>query len=198
MADTYAWVLLKNHFHLLVRIKEEMVYKYSPEDFKTPSNADGSRRGRNAVRFEEVKWETVNSLASIGPDDVNINDGRKKANPTKHFSHLFNAYTKHQNEKYGRHGNLFQRPFKRKPIDDEDYLQRVIIYIHSNPVHHGFVNHLTEYPWSSYQTCLSPKPTKLQRKTVLDWFGSADNFKDVHHDHFDHAALEAWLDGEEE
>ena len=182
-----------------------MVYKYSPDDFKTPSpsNADGIRHGRNAVRFEDVKWETVNlsalsnPSASTGPDGIGTRKReRKKANPTQHFSHLFNAYTKHLNKKYSRNGNLFQRPFKRKPVDDEDYLRRVVVYIHNNPVHHGFVDHLSEYPWSSYHTCLSPKPTKLQREAVLDWFEGPDNFKEVHHDHFDHAALEAWLEGE--
>ena len=32
VADTYAWVLMKNHFHFLVRIKENLVYKYSNAD----------------------------------------------------------------------------------------------------------------------------------------------------------------------
>lgn len=42
VADTYAWVLMPNHFHLLVRVRENVVYKYS--------NAD---RSVDAVRFEE-------------------------------------------------------------------------------------------------------------------------------------------------
>jgi len=187
IAHTFAWVLMPNHFHLLVWIKEGMVYRYSPGDFKTPSN---------------VSSNAVNSSASTGPDgvnnDVNTNEKRKKANPTRHFSHLFNAYTKHLNEKYGRHGNLFQRPFKRKLIDDEDYLRRVAVYIHNNPVHHGFVDHLSEYPWSSYHTCMSSKPTKLQREVVLDWFGGASNFKNVHHEYFNHIAVEAWLEEKKE
>ena len=54
VADTYAWVLMPNHFHLLVRVKENVVYKYS--------NAD---RSDDAVRFEEHKWETVDLSADL-------------------------------------------------------------------------------------------------------------------------------------
>ena len=173
VANTYAWVLMANHFHTLVRIKEGMVYKYSKGDFKhtSPSNADRIRRGRNAVRFEEVKWETVNPSASCGPDGVNgpIKNG-KKASPTKHFSHLFNAYAKYINEKYDRHGSLFQRPFKRKQVEDEHYLRQIIDYVHNNAVHHGFVDHPSQYPWSSYLTHQSTGPTILQFDAVIDWF----------------------------
>ncbi len=35
VADTYAWVLMKNHFHVMVRIKEGIVYKYSNSDRST-------------------------------------------------------------------------------------------------------------------------------------------------------------------
>jgi len=199
VADTLAWVLMANHFHFLVWIKEGMYYKYSKEDFSS-SNADRSaphKAGADAIGFEDVKWETIpdtsasaNPSASAGPDGIGI--GRKIPNPTKHFSHLFNAYAKYINDKYNRHGSLFQRPFKRKPVEDEDYLRRVVLYIHNNPVHHGFVSQLSGYPWSSYHVCLSSGPTKLQRKLVLDWFDGAENFKKAHRDYSDHAASEAW------
>jgi len=32
VANTYAWVLMPNHFHFLVRIKENVIYKYSNAD----------------------------------------------------------------------------------------------------------------------------------------------------------------------
>jgi REP element-mobilizing transposase RayT len=141
IADTYAWVLMPNHFHLLVRIKENMVYKYS--------NAD---RSIDAVRFEEVKWQTVerstNLTASEGPvsvdeegpvsvdeeGPVSVNE-EKAPKPHLHFSHLFNAYSKYINKYHETRGALFERPFKRKLIDNETYLKQVILYIHNNPVH---------------------------------------------------------------
>jgi len=163
IADTFAWVLMPNHFHLLIRLKENICYKYS--------NAD---RSIDAVRFNEIKWITTNLSASAGPDSVNI------PKPHLHFSHLFNAYSKYFNKRYKRHGALFERPFNRKLIDNDSYLNRIILYIHNNPVHHGFCSHPIEYGWSSYLTCLSIKPTKLKRTEVLDWFNDKQNFTFMH------------------
>jgi len=130
IADTYAWVypvksflrnftgLMPNHFHLLIRVKENVVYKYS--------NAD---RSDDAVRFEEHKWETVDLSACEAPDSV------KKPHPHLHFSHLFNSYSRYFNKRYDRHGSLFEHPFRRKLIDHVKYLKHVTLYIHNNPVY---------------------------------------------------------------
>jgi len=133
MAETYAWCLMKNHFHFLIRIKDK----------------------------EEIKTENV-------------------IQPSQSFSNLFNAYTKAFNKKYNRHGALFERPFKRKLIENENYFQNLIAYIHNNPVHHSICEHPLQYPWSSYITCISNKPTKLKRKEVMKLFGDIENFKYVH------------------
>ena len=177
VADTFAWVLMPNHFHFLVRIKEEVVYKFS--------NAD---RSIDAVRFKEHKWETTDLSACEAPDSV------KKPTPHLHFSHLMNAYAKYYNKRTGRHGNLFERPFKRKIIENEGYLKQVILYIHNNPVHHGFCNHPVEYPWNSYLTCISIKPTKLHRDWVIGWFDNEANFKYVHNQKVEVERIEHWLE----
>lgn len=52
----------------------------------------------------------------------------------------------------------------------------MIFYIHNNPVHHGFVKQMSLYPWSSYETVISDKPTKLKRKEVVELFGDLENF----------------------
>jgi hypothetical protein len=71
-------------------------------------------------------------------------------------------------------------PFKRKLIEDESYFKQLVLYIHNKPVHHGFCSHPVEYGWSSYLTCLSPKPTKLKRDETMEWFDNEANFKSVH------------------
>ena len=181
IAETFAWVLLPNHFHFLVRIKENVVYKYS--------NAD---RSVDAVRFEQVKWQTINLSTSNGPDSVG--NKIKTPKPHLHFSHLFNAYSKYFNIKYGYYGVLFERPFKRKLIDSTEYLKNVIIYIHNNPVYHSFCEHAIEYSWSSYLTCISVKPTKLQRQAVVGWFDNEANFKTMHNAKIEIKKLEEWLE----
>ena len=130
IADTFAWVLMPNHFHLLIRIKE-------------------------ANEIDLTGFQNLSGLKL----------------PHQYFSNLFNAYTKAINKRNNRHGSLFERPFKRKLIDDEDYLKQLALYIHNNPVHHGFCSHPIEYGWSSYLTYVSPKPTKLKRSETIEWLG---------------------------
>ncbi|OWP77095.1 transposase [Flavobacterium oreochromis] len=133
IAETFAWCLMKNHFHFLVRIKE----------------------------IPEINTEKI-------------------ILPSQSFSNLFNAYTKAYNKYYKRHGALFERPFRRKHINHINYLQNVIAYIHNNPVHHNICEHPLQYPWSSYLSCVSEKPTKLKRREVIEIFNDLDNFKYIH------------------
>ncbi len=128
IAETYAWVLLGNHFHLLI---------------KTTST------------------ETNKPLY-------------------QYFSNLFNAYTKSYNKRYERYGPLFVSPFKRIEITSNKYFKNLVHYIHNNPVHHGFCERLQDYPWSSYGTIISVKPTKLERNKLIGFFDTAGNFIDYH------------------
>jgi len=72
-------------------------------------------------------------------------------------------------------------------------LKQVILYIHNNPVHHGFCDHPVEYPWSSYLTCISIKPTKLHREQVIGWFDNQANFKYMHNQKVQVERIEQWL-----
>ncbi len=143
IADTYAWCLMKNHFHFLVYIKE----------------ADEINTSKLAV-------STTNNPKLISA--------------SKQFSNLFNAYTMAMNKRYNRTGSLFEKNFKRKLVDSEAYFQKLIFYIHNNPVHHGFTENSIEYPWTSYGTIVSTKETKLQRKKVIEFFHDLENFKYFH------------------
>lgn len=77
---------------------------------------------------------------------------------------------------YERTGNLFQRPFKRIHVSTPEYLLNLIHYIHFNPQKHGFVEDFREYKFSSFSAFLSEKETKIDRKTVLDWFQGKNEF----------------------
>jgi REP element-mobilizing transposase RayT len=146
VAETFAWCLMPNHLHLLIRMKtlEEILEANKPDRFSKP------------VRFTKPK------------------------RPHQYFSNLFNAYTKAFNIRYNRHGSLFCRSFERIRITNEKYFRHLVWYIHNNPVHHGFVEHMIEYPWSSYQTMISVKPTKLSRDKVVGWFNSRNEFQVFH------------------
>jgi len=80
-----------------------------------------------------------------------------KLKPSQCLSNFLNAYAQSFNILYNRQGNLFQKPIKRKLVEDEDYLRTLIIYIHNNPVHHGYTNNTIDYRWSSYLSWLVSK-----------------------------------------
>lgn len=44
----------------------------------------------------------------------------------------------------------------------------------------AFCEHPIEYPWSSYLTCVSEKPTKLKRKKVISLFNNIEDLKTFH------------------
>ena len=96
------------------------------------------------------------------------------------FANFFNAYSKSINKAYNRTGSLFQERFGRKIIDSENYLSQVIWYIHSNSQKHNIIQDFRYYPYCSYQTILSGKPTHLLRNEVLEWFGNRDAFIKFH------------------
>ncbi len=125
--DTFAYCLLPNHFHLLIRIK------------------------------------------NVDPETVSGN-----------FRKFFISYSMSVNEREKRRGNLFQRGFKRKLIENERYFYTAVYYIHYNPVHHNIVKDLKKYKFSSYNNLISNDKTILCRDEVMEWFGGRGNFIDYH------------------
>ncbi|MEI6678378.1 MAG: hypothetical protein WCL21_07205 [Mariniphaga sp.] len=249
IADTFAWVLMPNHFHLLVQIKEKVTkYPANPQgfnfdsipnpqgfNFDTNPNPQGFNfdtipnpqgfKNLEGLGGEGLGDEVFKNLEGLG-DDILYDDGLKidplSINPQgfnsdsipnpqgfnfdtipnpqgfknleglgddtlddglrihQPFSNLFNAYSKAFNKRYHRTGSLFEHPFKRKLIEDDDDLKTMIVYIHNNPVHHGFVSFAKDYPWSSYQSCFSSAPTYLQRDKVNSLFGNESDFEATH------------------
>lgn len=98
------------------------------------------------------------------------------------FRRLFITYSQKINAQENRSGSLFLKPFKRKLISDNNNLQRVIFYIHHNPIHHGLSKNLEDYRWSSYRTILNDSDTRLKRKEVIKLFGCKENFIQFHKD----------------
>ncbi len=70
--------------------------------------------------------------------------------------------------------------FKRKIVNDDDYLLKLINYIHLNPVSHNFVQKPEDWKYSSYNSILSKKPTLVKRGEIIELFGDEENFKFCH------------------
>lgn len=98
---------------------------------------------------------------------------------TQALSNLFNAYAKAFNKATDRTGSLFEKHFKRIRIEDEDYLRKLVVYIHMNPRVH-FEEDFEHFRFSSYQAFLSDRDSKIERNEVLELFGGLDNFIYLH------------------
>ncbi len=147
VANTFAYCLLGNHFHILIQVKTQSVL----ETF-SKRNKDKHNYGLHSANF------TV----------------------SKQFAKLFSSYTQAINKSFGRTGGLFESPFNRIKIESENYLTNLIKYIHFNPQKHGFVNDFRDYSYSSYQSHLEGRETKLSRKLVLEWFGNKEEYINFH------------------
>lgn len=94
---------------------------------------------------------------------------------TQALSNFFNAYAKAFNKQNDRTGSLFEKHFKRIKIQDESYLRNIIQYVHLNPKHHLDLDYKT-YKYSSFQSIISDKQTKLARNEVISHFNDINNF----------------------
>lgn len=154
LLDTYAFCLLPNHFHLLVRVKEgnEIVGI-------TPNQPKG-------ITFQKG-------------DTFRPNEGDE--NPfSKQFRLFFTSYAMAINKQRKRTGSLFQKPFKRLLVGSASYFANLVFYIHANPQIHGICEDFRNYPWNSYQRILINKPSKLKKEEVTQWFSTKDNYLSYH------------------
>ena len=140
--ETYAYCLIPNHFHFLIRVLD--VYEN-----------------------DELVSEAFRKFSISFAQTVNFQQNRK--------------------------GSLFMRPLKKKLINDDSYLTRIMLYIHQNPSNHGLVKDFSRYKWSSYNSILSNLPTSLQREEVLEWFGGEKEFILAHQQEQDTRILSDFL-----
>ena len=104
----------------------------------------------------------------------------KSKEPSQYFSNFFNAYARGVNTATQRTGALFERPFKRIPVDSNAYLMRLIVYIHQNPQKHNFENDFRNGNYSSYHELTANVPTRLQRDRTIQLFGNQKDFIRIH------------------
>ncbi|MCC5937547.1 MAG: transposase [Lunatimonas sp.] len=124
---------------------------------------------------------------------IKVNSDISDDHLVKAFSDFQNSYSKSYNKVFSRNGSLVQRKFKRKKIKSEEYLTRIVIYIHQNPVKHQLTKRPFDWKYSSFQAYLSEKPSKVSRKLVLEWFGGLEGFKTAHQENVENFTPEDFL-----
>ena len=174
IAETWAYGLLRNHFHASVFIKEH------PD---LTGFTGGTVNQNFRVDAGVNPSDTIENLSGLkrSPSDLQGDlSGFKIKDPSQYFSNFFNAYARGLNLSVQRTGALFERPFKRIPVDSESYLMRLIVYIHQNPQKHKFVKDFRDWNYTSYHELISNVPTRLPRDRVMQLFGSQKDFIRIH------------------
>lgn len=100
----------------------------------------------------------------------------KKFNPSRQFGHLFDSYSKGFNKKYSRTGKLFETPFRRIPVNNNEYAKELIRYIHFNPVEAGITKQPENYWWSSANNVFCEKYGIVDDNIYKKLFGSKQKY----------------------
>jgi REP element-mobilizing transposase RayT len=171
IAETYAYCLMPNHFHLVVRIRkrsviEQLLLNSSNSTFSKVQNfgkGDGIGKGDgNEVENNSISNAAIEKYLS------------------KQFANLFSCYTQSFNKSYKRMGSLFIKNFKREPIDDKQHFFNAVIYTHRNPIHHGFRDSFEEWDYCSYFEIIHNRSELIEVEKLLKTFGGRELFIEKH------------------
>ena len=94
----------------------------------------------------------------------------------KFMQSLLVRYVYWYNIAHSRCGSLFQSRFKSKPVCTVKYFQRVLRYIHRNPVKAKMCSHVWQYRKSSYNCYFTDDPGIIDRDEVFNEFIPKEEF----------------------
>jgi putative transposase len=154
VVDTYAYCLMPNHFHIAIKVKTKAALLALPPELLE-------------------NWQLTKDAPEV--------DFQRRV--SKQFSNLFSSYTQALNKQQDRRGTLFEGNFNRSKVEDRAYFRHLILYVHGNPVRHGFCDHYLDWHYSSiHQLLFDEEPTFLKRDLLFDFFGGKDAFIKAHND----------------
>lgn len=157
IAETYAYCLLPNHFHLVVRIRRKEILEEVFRNFKS-------------TNFSKVQ--------NFGK--VEVTDNMIEYYISKQFANLFSCYTQSFNKVNKRRGSLFLKNFRREPIENKAYFLNAVIYTHRNPVHHAFCDRYTDWSYTSFCEIKERNSHMIEVDKLLRMFGGRESFIDLH------------------
>ncbi len=91
---------------------------------------------------------------------------------------LLSGYAQYFNRRHQRVGHLFQNRYKSIICEEDAYFDKLVAYIHLNPLRAGLVDsfeELTSYPWCSHAVMMKKDHYAwLDREYVLQFFGDRE------------------------
>lgn len=176
VAETYAYCLMPNHFHIVVRIRKRVII----EELIQSKNCEVTSNNFSNLSSNFSKVSNFGKVREQAGEVVENQDVEKYI--SKQFANLFSSYTQAFNKSNQRMGSLFIKNFKRDLIFIKEHFINAVIYTHRNPIHHGFCMSYDEWPNSSYFDIANHKPTFTESLKLLKIFGGHDLFVQKHTD----------------
>jgi putative transposase len=168
--DVWAYCLLLNHAHYIIKIKYPAFIKSFISQLAPP---------------EKTK-AMVSFLAD--PTDESLTD----AVIERQMNSFLVSYANYVNNKYNRKGGLFQKPFKRIQISSDSHLQQAVVYVHANAQKHGIVNDFKAYGYFSYSLMMDDGYNYTDSKSVIEFFGGIDKYMQVHNEQVAYFYSKGW------
>ena len=159
---------LKLYDHYLGSYVSTLAYSLMPNHFHLLIKTSG-----------KLPSDFSSGMSSFQRDDIPEDETMGKI-ISNQFRRFFISYTMAINKQENMNGNLFDRPFKRLEIEDEEYLKYLSFYIHYNPQKHRLINNFRDYRYSSWKAYNSAQTTKLNRNLLFDFFGEKNDFLEYH------------------
>ena len=92
---------------------------------------------------------------------------------------VLNSYSKAYNKRYEHSGTLFEGNYRVTLVENEAHLLHLCRYIHANPVKHGLVADLMEWPYSNYLEWIGERNgTLVDRDFVRKRFASPQSYQE--------------------
>jgi putative transposase len=169
--ETWAYCLLENHVHIIVKIKSaeeiELGLTKLPNESKTKS-INQFLETKTAELFETVAERQLNSFMV--------------------------SYANTYNNIIERKGGVFQQPFRRSLIFEDAHLQQAIVYVHANAQKHGLIKDFQEHNYNSYHDIIDGNESIVNAEAVLTFFGGIEKFISIHNEQVAYFYKHQWPD----
>jgi REP element-mobilizing transposase RayT len=91
---------------------------------------------------------------------------------------VFNSYSKAFNKRHGHSGTLFEGSYRVVPVERDAHLLHLCRYIHANPVIHGLVEDVGDWPYFNYLEWIGERAGNLvDLEFVRAYFPTAESYR---------------------
>ncbi len=164
MVETFAFCLLPNSIHLLVRMKEEQeLFTFLKSNNRIPEE------NLSFSEYSNLASGTANLVGNIFSLQIN-----------KQLALLLNTFSQERNKNHQLKTNLLKQRFVKNEISSEEQLKQAMISIHCSPKKESLIGNLVDWKFSSFAAYLSDKPSLLNRDYPMQIFDGRENFIAAH------------------